>query len=253
MKKNLSLTAGFTLLFILGVNAQIIPPLNAGTFVFDTTYFFSFTFKGDCYPSAEYVIFLPDDFIPVATGVEMKLLVSGLTTSPGAVTTDFDTLHVNDYLTFSTDNEYIYFYSTEPGKIRFNWTITGTPTVQGEQYYCTYGVFGSDHCPWYDIFYKLDSCQIGDASGVAQEIDNSGLNVFENPITRSIEIMLEPGIVQHVIFRLYNLEGREVISRSFERPANLIQLPVDNLSKGFYVWKITGNDNIQKTGKLLIN
>jgi hypothetical protein len=122
------------------LNAQTInlPQLQTGIFVYDTLNVYTVNFSGTCLPTdLEFVLTLDQSLIPIASGVNLKLLVSQLTTPAGAVTTDENgTVNLYDSLQYSLSYQAFHFHSTTSGTMKVKFIITGTPTTALQNYPC---------------------------------------------------------------------------------------------------------------------
>ena len=126
MKRLLTLIIYVIFIPKINLNAQsLFPQLQAGVYVNDSIESLNYYFAGACSPLYDVDVFVDTNLIPVVTGVELKYVVTQLTTSPDSVySIQGGVLHLNDTLSFSSGNPLYRFYSPVPGMM----PATGRPT-----------------------------------------------------------------------------------------------------------------------------
>jgi hypothetical protein len=76
-----------------------------------------------------------------------------------------------------------------------------------------------------------------------------GFSVFPNPATRDFNVSLAPQYLPAVL-ELYNAQGMRVITNKTILQTTTMS---NYLSKGIYTLKVTGNNNITMTKKIIVN
>jgi hypothetical protein len=79
---------------------------------------------------------------------------------------------------------------------------------------------------------------------IVKNIVLSGIMAFPNPFDQAFTLQLPPTDMPHAVISIYDAAGRNVWSRSYEHPANAINLDLSGLASGFYLLKLsTGQDD----------
>jgi hypothetical protein len=247
MKRPVLLIALVILSFTKLSHAQSYYQLQAGVFIYDTILVYNDNFTTTCGNSAQFRYSVDSSLTPVATGVNLELVVSQLT---GTVTNNVTgTVHLNDVYPFTLSNQTYNFYSTASATMKLKLIVTGTPTVPQQKYQCAFGGYTGGTCPYTQSFFGNDTCEVGMANGVTGVKNSSVISVYNG--SGSIHLQYESLMMQAVTFHLYNLLGQEVISTTFYDKSQTTEIPASKLCSGLYIWEVTEADGTKETGKLV--
>ncbi|PHR68721.1 MAG: hypothetical protein COA67_12500 [Lutibacter sp.] len=70
--------------------------------------------------------------------------------------------------------------------------------------------------------------------------------LIKNPVSDIIQVQINKQNIKNVTAKVYAITGQEIVSKTFNNPANQIEIPV-NLSSGVYILKLNDNETIFKT------
>jgi hypothetical protein len=107
--------------------------------------------------------------------------------------------------------------------------------------------FGNGGCDVY--FIKTD--EIGHATNVEENTSSSNnISISPNPFTQSTQITL-PQTYRSITLEVYNLQGQQVAQYQYA-DCDKIQLRRNQLKSGLYFLKLTGDDGVVRTGKVVV-
>ena len=254
----------FTLIILLSVFSMqsfsqvFLPQLQAGEYISDSLEVVGGCFTGTCDTLHDIRVSLNNNLIPVVQGVEIKLVVTQLTTPPDSVyTLENGIVHLFDTLAFSsTANSHYTFYSSSVGCYMFKLIINGIPTTPFETYpcflqsICTLPLCGAD-CDYAGF---PPPCTVDDFVGVGEIQKNTfNLTVHPNPVTDNI-FKLSYHLPANKIVSLLILDNTGRLVYEKELPVNSINesIHLSNISSGIYKCMLRG-DGIIASKIFIIN
>ncbi len=258
MRKYLILILTLTFIHSTWSFAQIqIPQLKAGVYVNDSIDYLDIYFHA-CQLNGQYDVdvIIDSNLIPIATGVELKYVVTILNTMPDSVyTLQNGIVHLFDTLSFSAGTRYYRFYSTVSGYMQLKLMLVGTPTIPLEVYSCelSQGIILPICKDGKYIFDSGTHCVVEDFNEIHEFQKKVAFRVFPNPAFEYFEISSGSALCEEKVFKLYSLQGQEVYSETIPAGFNSKRFQVECLSNGFYFWKVYGQFEFQEAGKLLVN
>lgn len=93
----------------------------------------------------------------------------------------------------------------------------------------------------------------GSNSGNGIENNSDALHPWPNPASKNVMLPLPPATAQgKLTVSLFNQEGKLIEVKHPTTEGNLINLPITGLAPGLYYYRITRNENVVGSGKLLI-
>jgi len=254
------------IIFILGsvfiqldiIVAQIpIPQLKAGVYVNDSIY------NLDIYLNACQLIGVHDvdvmidsNLIPLASGVELKYVVTLLNTMPDSVySVQSGVVHLYDTLTFSSNNTYFRFYSSVSGLMQLKLIIVGTPTVALESYPCelSLGIVLPNCMDAKYIYSSGTLCTVEDFNGIRENETSLTFKVSPIPANDYFEIQALSVQKNEKVFMLFNGQGQEVLREKMTLNFKSKRISIDNLANGIYFWHVFVEGEFQESGKLIVD
>ncbi len=124
--------------------------------------------------------------------------------------------------------------------------IESVTVFKGEKAVSMYGSKGSNGVVY--IILKKDENAVVEQE--SEEIEESSINIFPNPISEFVNITLnlkEKSVVEITIYNLQTLESYEISNEEYEAGEQKINWKADSLEEGTYTIKIKiGNQIIDK-------
>jgi hypothetical protein len=243
------------------ISAQApIPQLQAGVYINDSLDFIDY-YLIKCkssYGVYDVSVFIDTNLIPVASGVELKFVVTQLTTLPDSVySTQNGILHLYDTLTFSLSKSSYTIYSTDTGLMRLKIIIVGTPTIPFETYHCQFSkLITLSNCMNGSGIRGSQTCSVENFNGINEPQLELKFKLMPNPTSDYLDILDIHSIssVSNVtVFKLINLQGQIVQSEILPANFKSKRIKVDKLSDGIYIWKVSDQFGFEETGKVVIN
>lgn len=145
------------------------------------------------------------------------------------------------------------------------WTrISGYFVADGGEQYLTIGNFSPDSLtPYTGSYYMRSTYFIDDVMVIESEettsvndlIGESEINVYPNPSSGIVNFeIIAPGISGDATIVVMDLSGKTVMALSVELtpPETNVQIDIDRLSTGIYLYRIESENAILEQGKLII-
>jgi hypothetical protein len=78
----------------------------------------------------------------------------------------------------------------------------------------------------------------------------SGVNIYPNPATTQLNVFIENfGLYSNLLLDIYDIFGKQISKQKIQN--ELTTIPIDNISEGIYIIKITDSNNRVKTLKFI--
>lgn len=247
----------FSFFCITNVSGQILlPQLSAGQAIDTLIYSLNYNFDGTCIPQHEVAVQMDTNYIPIASGLEVYGVISGLISPNDSVlTTEKGYLQNGDTIFFSQAGAIYTFYSAWSGIITIDIYLHGTPTVPFETYpcellmMCTLGICGNT------CFLTANSsqCIVNDPIGIEDNdlIDN--VIIYPNPATNFVDFELNSDVYSNCEFFLYNSSGAMLFNKSLGINPKFFTVKTDHLKQGTYFYSFTKFGHSIKSGKFVVN
>jgi len=147
-----------------------------------------------------------------------------------------------------TINDQIVYVGSGTGDFEAN--ITGL--TEGETYYArTFAMNSAGFAYGNCITFVASS-----TTGILPEVTNTGFEIYPNPARDYIIINMEPKHSKRVIFTLFDVHGKVVFQKELKdviQGETSVHLDLQNVQSGIYSCRITGDDDIYLTQKLMVN
>ena len=236
--------------------AQVpLPQLQAGIYVNDSIQTLDYYFFGSCGNINDVEVYLNTNLIPVATGIELKYIVTQLTTAPDSVySIQKGILHLYDTLTFSLNNPIYRFYSSVPGLMQLKLMLVGTPSVPFENYSCEFiNLITLANCANHaGIIGLTNQCSVDNFTKINESQFIKLITVKPNPACNYFEINSFSNLNKELEFCLFNLQGQLKYKGPIISKFNSKIVNVEELSNGLYIWKLIDQFETKQTGKIII-
>jgi len=95
--------------------------------------------------------------------------------------------------------------------------------------------------------FNLPACRLG------KNIENNFVSIFPNPASQLIQINLGKNVSENATISIYNLAGKQLITKTLMPKQSDVQLNVNDLSNGIYLVKIMADTKEIHTQKLTIS
>jgi hypothetical protein len=84
-----------------------------------------------------------------------------------------------------------------------------------------------------------------------EEVNNIKVAVFPNPATQYVQFDLSQSNIENAKLRIYNAVGKLAMELD-ARGENTMNINVEDLPRGIYLYRIEGNNEMSKTSKLIL-
>ena len=149
-------------------------------------------------------------------------------------------------------NPTIYDQTVEVGTGTGSFTAEITGLAEGVTYYArTYATNSAGTAYGNCITFVASS-----TTEITPDINISGFEIFPNPARDYIIINLDPKHSKSLIFTMFDLHGKVVMQKELRnviQGESSVQLDLQNVQSGLYSCRITGDDDIYLTQKLMVN
>ncbi|MCG8332181.1 MAG: T9SS type A sorting domain-containing protein [Chitinophagales bacterium] len=226
------------LLILIGPYEMVGQNYYLGQEVNDTIMKFNYGTIDACFPDPDVSLGVNSNLIPLASGLQIKLVIDEIIPDTGVIGTDGGLLSVGDELFFNdTTLSYpIYFYYAAE-EIKYSYIVTGIPNILGEEYYCGVdSAFSFANCSnWFEIYPEssIPNCQIMNASETSQ-VSVQQVKIYPNPVKETLEIKTTKPIKK---IKVYDLSGNLVLKESGRN--NRVSVDFSYLQDGMYILKVT--------------
>lgn len=253
MKRTLLLVIGLNFFLVHFSQGQInIPQLRAGVYINDSLYTHTYNFLGSC-AVFDVEVKIDTSMISLATGVDLKYIITQLTTAPGTVyTVQNGLMNVGDTLNYSAATPSYMFYAGSPGIMELKLIVEGTPQIPFEGYVCHANNLRTlALCNNADLIVPMSAatCSVDNFAGV-NDSEPDLLLLYPNPADHKIHLTSKT--IYAGVFSLKNILGKEIFNLVIEESGGETIVDVSALSEGIYFWKLTNKETTLQTGKLIM-
>jgi len=102
------------------------------------------------------------------------------------------------------------------------------------------------------LWRRLIKVNVDTATGIKKEKEKKQVKLYPNPATKRITIEFNSPIKKNTFFELYDVLGNKVMSRQLPGNNNKVNVSTKSFNKGVYSYRITVNDKVISTDKLII-
>lgn len=256
------------LIFILSQQARSqvnFPALNLNVPINTVVGNHSFVLVNSCQSQDFHIINTPTNggLIPVATGVQFVLKISGIniafpTVSLTCLQTGTVPVVVGNTYTFTNPNNQFQFTCVGPATVNCQFLLVGTPLNLNQSYECGYDVaFTLANCQNSSIFSGFTQmpiisgntlCNVGISNGLTEMRNNDQTIIFPNPSKGEFYMQVN-AITEDLNLEVYNAIGQLVFKDPITEENSKISLV--NLPDGIYFMKIKDGNKIIRTEKIV--
>ncbi len=258
--KILLLISAIILAYLKSFSQISFPQLQAGVYVCDSLDEVGGCFTGNCSPFYDLRITMDTNLIPVVQGVEIKLVVTQLSTPPDSVyTLENGIVHLYDTLAFSSVvNNHYTFFSTAAGCYTLKLIINGTPTTPFENYFCQL----QSICTLPTCFAECNYagfppiCTVDDFNGINEsENFNYNISIKPNPaFNGNLIITYQLPLNKNVSLQIIDSAGKLTYSLPLIKNSKTVNLQLSNLPSGIYKCILMGENVLtSKTFTIITN